>query len=91
MSDYTVKNIPEELRARLEAEAERSFRSMNQEILFRLQRTFDADDARITSLHAKWIYQALASGRTKKLTVAELDAAIDRGIKQAKSRKRAAA
>src|SRR5438105_1007369 len=41
MSDYTVKNMPEVLRARLEGEAERSFRSMNQEILYRLQRSFD--------------------------------------------------
>ena len=91
MSDYTVKNMPEVLRARLEGEAERSFRSMNQEIVYRLQRSFDADDARMSSLHAKWIYEALSSGPAKKLTDADLDDAIDSGVKRAKSRKRAAA
>lgn len=91
MPDYTVKNIPESLRARLSAEAERSFRSINQEILYRLERSFNADDARMTALHAKWVHEALNSGPARPLTDADIDAAIDRGVKRARMRKRAAA
>jgi len=91
MAAYTLKNIPDTLRSRLQAEADRSFRSINQEILYRLQRSFDADDARMTSVHAKWVHEALNSGRAKPLTDTEIDAAVDRGMKRAKARKQAAA
>jgi hypothetical protein len=37
--------FPESLRRRLEREAEREGRSMNSEIIFRLQRTFAVDDS----------------------------------------------
>lgn len=90
MANYTLKNVPEPLRSRLESEAERSFRSVDQEILFRLQRSFDADDARMSAIHAKWIYEALDSGEPKPLTDAELNEAFDRGLKRAKTRKQAA-
>jgi hypothetical protein len=91
MADYNLKNIPDQLRARIQTEADRSFRSVQQEILFRLQRSFDADDARMTSLHAKWVYEALNSGDARPLSDAEIDAAINRGMKRAKARKQAAA
>lgn len=91
MADMTVKKMPDDLHARLQAEAERSFRSVNQEIIHRLQRSFDADEARMTSLHARWVHEALNSGDASPLTEAEIDAAIDRGSKRAKSRKHAVA
>jgi hypothetical protein len=91
MAEYTLKNVPEPLRSRLESEADKSFRSVDQEILFRLQRSFDADDAKMSAIHAKWIYEALNSGEVKPLTDAELDGAFDRGLKRAKTRKQAAA
>jgi hypothetical protein len=91
MADYTLKNIPDPLRSKLESEAEKSFRSVDQEILFRLQRSFDADDAKMSAIHAKWIYEALNSGEATPLSNAELDAAFDRGLKRAKARKQAAA
>jgi hypothetical protein len=90
MADYTLKNVPEPLRSKLESEAERSFRSVDQEILFRLQRSFDADDTKMSAIHAKWIYEALNSGEASPLTDAELDAAFDRGFARAKKRKQAA-
>ena len=91
MADYNLKNIPGALRARIQTEADRSFRSVQQEILFRLQRSFDADDARMTSLHAKWVYEALTSGDAKSLGDAVIDAAVKRGVKRARARKQAAA
>lgn len=90
MAEYTLKNVPESLRFRLESEADKSFRSVDQEILFRLQRSFDADDAKMVAVHAKWIFDALESGEPKPLTDAELDTAFNRGFKRAKKRKRAA-
>ena len=90
MADYNLKNIPDQLRARLQAEADRSFRSVQQEILHRLERSFDSDDARMTSVHARWVYEALNSGEAKPLTDADLDAAVSRGIKRAKNRKQTA-
>jgi plasmid stability protein len=87
VADLTIKNIPESLQARLEAEAQRSFRSAEQELLYRLQRSFDADDARMTAIHAKWVYEALNSGDAKPLTEDELTAAVQRGVQRAKARK----
>ena len=91
MADFTVKNIPPALHAKLQTEAERSFRSVNQEILYRLQRSFDADDARLSAWHARWVLEALNSGEAKPLTESEVDAAIDRGVKRAKARTQAVA
>jgi hypothetical protein len=39
-----VKGMPAELRERLEASAERNFRSLNQEALARIQFSFDIED-----------------------------------------------
>jgi hypothetical protein len=91
MVDYTLKNVPEPLRSKLESEAQRSFRSVDQEILFRLQRSFDSDDAKMSAIHAKWIYEALKSGEPGPLTDSELDAAFDRGLQRARTRKQNAA
>lgn len=91
MTQLTVKKIPAALRARLQAEADRSFRGIEQEVLHRLQKSFDSDDARMSSIHARWIYEALTSGEAKPLTEAEVDAALERGVKRANSRKQAIA
>ena len=52
MAEYTLKNIPEEIYRRAQSAAENSLRSLNQEIIFRLLRSFDAAAARMTALHA---------------------------------------
>jgi hypothetical protein len=85
--DLRVKKIPEVLRARLEAEARRSFRSINAEILYRGERSFNADGARISAIHAKWVYEALNSGDAKPLFDADVDRAVNTGVKRAKARK----
>jgi hypothetical protein len=91
MADYKLKNVPEPLRSKLESEAQRSFRSVDQEILFRLQRSFDADDTRMTALYAKWIYDALNSGEAAPLKDTEIDGAFSRGLKRARKRKQTSA
>ncbi|HEV2695540.1 MAG TPA: hypothetical protein VG347_21785 [Verrucomicrobiae bacterium] len=87
MAEYTLKNIPEEIYHRAQAAAETSLRSLNQEIIFRLRRSFDAEDARTSALHARWVMEALESGAAKPLKTADLDAAFARGTKRAAARK----
>ena len=89
MADYTLKNIPEDLFQRLRSAAEEEFRSLNQEVLSRLSRSFDAQDARMSAIHARWVHESLASGDSTPLKARDLDAAFDRGIARAKSRKAA--
>jgi hypothetical protein len=87
MADYTIKNIPDDLYQKLQSASEAGFRSLNQEILFRVKRSFDAEDARTTALHARWIHEALASGDAKPLKMTQLDAAFKRGAARARTRK----
>ena len=89
--NYTLKNIPADLYNRLAAAATEEFRSVNQEILARLSRSFDAQDARMTAVHARWVQEALASGEAAPLRRGELDAAFERGLTKAKARKSKAA
>ena len=62
MPEYTLKNIPADIYQHAQAAAENNLRSLNQEIIYRLRRSFDAEDARATALHAKWVMEALSSG-----------------------------
>jgi hypothetical protein len=89
MAEYTLKNIPEEIYHRTQAAAETSLRSLNQEIIYRLRRSFDAEDARLSALHARWITEALESGPAKPLRMADLDAAFAQGGQRAKARRKA--
>jgi hypothetical protein len=56
-----VKGISEELRSRLKVSAERNYRSLNQEALARLEFSFDIEDTLASTLHQKWIDEAMAS------------------------------
>jgi hypothetical protein len=91
VADYTLKNIPADLYHRLQSAAEEEFRSINQEILSRLRRSFDAQDAKATALHARWVHEALASGEATVLKPDEIDAAFQRGIAKAKAKRAKAA
>lgn len=91
MADYTLKNIPADLYHRLQAAAKDEFRSTNQEILARLRRSFDAQDAEMTALHARWVHEALASGEPTPLKSDDVGRAFARGIARAKARSRSAA
>jgi hypothetical protein len=88
MAEYTLKNIPEEIYHRAQAAAESSLRSLNQEIIYRLRRSFDSEDARLSALHARWITEALQSGPAKPLRAADMDAAFARGVSRAKARRK---
>jgi len=89
VAEYTLKNIPEEIYRRAQAAAEHNFRSLNQEILHRLNRSFDAEDSRMSALHAKWVMEAMQSGPLQPLKMHDMDAAFDRGISKARNRRKA--
>ena len=89
MAEYTLKNIPEAIYQRAQAAAENSYRSLNQEILYRLNRSFDADDARVTALHAKWVMEALQSGPVRPFKMQDMDAAFARGVQRTRRRRKA--
>ncbi len=91
MSDYTLKNIPEEIYQRVVTSSENAFRSLNQEIIFRLKRSFDAEDARLSAVHARWVAEALEAGPAVPLNMAALDAAINNGKARSQKRKAKAA
>ena len=55
-----VKGVSRELRERLEASAERNYRSLNQEALARIAFSFEMEDALATRSHQKWIDEAMA-------------------------------
>lgn len=81
MASITIKDIPEELHGQLKREAEANFRSLNQEVLARVERTFEIDAALNTKRDQKWVEEALASGPATPLTEKEMDAIRDRVLK----------
>ena len=91
MPDLPLRRIPADLYSRLQSAATEHFRSVNQEAQARLSRSFDAEDAKMSALHARWIHEALSSGTSTPLKPAELDRAFARGIARAKNRKTAKA
>jgi hypothetical protein len=81
MASIVLENIPAELAAQLAREAEANHRSLTQEALRRLERTFEYD-AQITSHRdQQWIDEALQSGEVSVLNDAELDAVRNRTLK----------
>jgi hypothetical protein len=76
MSSIVLKDISDELRAQLEQEASANFRTLDQEALARLRRSFDLDLN--TARDQQWIDEALASGPATPLTQAEMDKVRDR-------------
>ena len=81
MASITLKDIPADLRAQLENEAAANFRSVTQEALARLERTFEMDAALNTKRDQRWVDEALASGPESSLTEKEMDAIRDRIVK----------
>ena len=68
-----IKSIQPLLRQRLDASAEGNRRSLSQEALARLERSFEIEDALATRAHQKWIDEALA-GEFRKDSVDRLRA-----------------
>jgi hypothetical protein len=81
MASITLKDIPIELHAQLKNEASANFRSITQEALSRIERTFQIDAALTTKRDQRWIDEASASGSATPLTRKEMDAIRDRVLK----------
>lgn len=66
-----VKVASETLRARLAASASDNFRTVGQEALARLERSFEIEDALVSRTHQKWVDEALSgemrTGSVKRL------------------------
>jgi hypothetical protein len=82
MASITIKYIPAELHGQLKREAQANFRSLNQEVLARVERTFEIDAALNTKRDQKWIEEAIASGPATPLTESELNAIRNRVLKR---------
>ena len=76
-----MKSIPMELHAQLKNEAAANFRSITQEVMSRLERTFQIDAALTTKRDQQWIEEALASGPVTPLTNKEMRAIRDRVLR----------
>ncbi len=83
---YTLKKIPASLYALAETSAKANFRSLNQELLWRVQMSFDLEQAAVTKLHQRWTDEALASGPAQPATNAHWGNALKRGLARARQR-----
>ncbi len=81
MASITLKDIPQDLRQQLQREAEANFRSLDQEVLARIERTLELDAAASRKRDQKWIDEAVASGPATPLTRKEMDAVRDKALK----------
>lgn len=84
MPAITLKDIPIELHAQLKNEAAANFRSITQEVMSRIERTFQIDAALNTKRDQRWIDEAIASGPETPLTRKEMDAIRNRVLKRKK-------
>jgi hypothetical protein len=82
MPSVTIKDLSEHLHSQLKREPEANFRSLNQEVLARIQRSFELDAALNTKRDQKWIEEAIASGPAASLTEKEMNAIRDRVLKR---------
>jgi hypothetical protein len=82
MPSITIKDIPPDLHGQLKREAEANFRSLNQEVLARVERTFEIDAVLNTKRDQKWIDEAIASGPATPLSESEMRAIRDKILKR---------
>ncbi|HEY1718770.1 MAG TPA: Arc family DNA-binding protein [Verrucomicrobiae bacterium] len=75
MASITLKDIPVDLHAQLKQEASANYRSLNQELLARVQRSFDQDEQFTTNRVNRLIQEAMDSGPEEPLSRAKFDAA----------------
>lgn len=84
MASITLKDLPADLHGQLKLEAEANFRSLAQEVLARLHRSFEIDAALKTKADQRLIDEALASGPEEPLTRAAMDKMKDRVLRRKK-------
>ncbi len=82
MASITLKGLPPDLHGQLKLEAEANPRSLAQEVLTRLQRSFEIDAALKTRSDQRLIDEALASGPEEPLTRAKMDKIKDRALRK---------
>jgi hypothetical protein len=75
MASITLKDIPVDLHAQLKQEAGANYRSLNQELLARIQRSFDLDERFTAGQVNRLIQEAVDSGPEEPLSRAKFDAA----------------
>lgn len=75
MASITLKDIPVDLHAQLKQEADANYRSLNQELLARIQRSFEQDEQITTNRVNRLIQEAMDSGPEEPLSRAKFDAA----------------
>jgi hypothetical protein len=83
MASITLKDIPVDLHAQLKQEADANYRSLNQEAMFRIARTFEIDEAMTSKRDQRLIDEALASGPETTLTKKDMDDVFKRVLKKA--------
>jgi len=83
-TNVTLKGIPADLQALVERSARANFRSENQELLYRISTSYDAEQASLTRVHQEHIDRALASGPAAPLDRARLKAARERALRKAR-------
>lgn len=81
MPSIILKHLPADLHGQLKLEAEANFRSLAQEAVARLQRSFEIDAALKTRSGQRLIDEALASGPEEPLTRAKMDRIRDRALR----------
>ena len=90
MANIMLKDIPEDLRAQLQREAAANFRSLGEEAMARIQRTFDLDDRLSTPTVDRLIQEAVDSGPEVELTREQFDAARRKARTKFETKHRAA-
>ena len=90
MPSITLKDLPPELHAQLKLEAGANFRSLPQEVLARIQRSFDRDDRFSTKQVNRLIEEAVQSGRATPLIRKDFDAARQKARAQFAAKRNAA-
>jgi hypothetical protein len=89
MASIMLKDIPPELHGQLKQEAEANYRSLTQEALARIERSFQMDEVFTTKPVQAWIDGALASGPEAPVSRQKFNAAFRRAAKRFQSRTKA--
>ncbi len=90
MASITLKDIPEDLHAQLKREAEANFRSLTQEAMARIERSFAFDEQLSTDTVNRLIDGSLASGPEEKFSRAKFEVAIKSARRRFQTKDKAA-
>ena len=89
MATITLKDIPEDLHALLKAEADANFRSLTQEALARIDRSFAFDEQLSAETVNRLMDESIASGPEDKFSRAKFEVAIQSARKKFAARRKA--